>query len=342
MSQSLTATDTALLEKIADMKGGRADGAFNVRKDAGCAGRVNTKNVQITNKTDKPGIDVHFAPGCRETCHIPVIITQTGLRDTVYNDFYIGPEADVTIIAGCGIHNCGQDASEHDGVHTFYIGRGARVKYVEKHYGEGDGAGERIMNPETVAYLEEGAFLQMDTSQIAGIDSTRRNTKIVCGPGAEVVVTERLLTHGRQRADSDMEILLDGEDAKGRVISAVCAPDGGQRPVLRPRAVRLHHYGPGPHQQRAGDRRQQRGRPAHPRGRHRPHRRGPAFAAADPGPHGRGGGGAHPQGRPGLNGRGKAGPAAPDRTAPPYGDNRTAARFSSVFRYKWGSGCKAP
>ena len=225
MSQSLTATDTALLEKIADMKGGRADGAFNVRKDAGCAGRVNTKNVQITNKTDKPGIDVHFAPGCRETCHIPVIITQTGLRDMVYNDFYIGQGADVTIIAGCGIHNCGQDASEHDGVHTFYIGRGARVKYVEKHYGEGDGAGERIMNPETVAYLEEGAFLQMDTSQIAGIDSTRRNTKIVCGPGAEVVVTERLLTHGRQRADSDMEILLDGEDAKGRVISRSVAQD---------------------------------------------------------------------------------------------------------------------
>ena len=225
MSQSLTATDTALLEKIADMKGGRTDGAFNVRKDAGCAGRVNTKNVQITNKTDKPGIDVHFAPGCRETCHIPVIITQTGLRDTVYNDFYIGPEADVTIIAGCGIHNCGQDASEHDGIHTFYIGRGARVKYVEKHYGEGDGNGERIMNPETVAYLEEGAFLQMDTSQIAGIDSTRRNTKIVCGPGAEVVVTERLLTHGRQRADSDMEILLDGEDSKGRVISRSVAQD---------------------------------------------------------------------------------------------------------------------
>lgn len=225
MSQSLTATDTALLEKIADMKGGRADGAFNVRKDAGCAGRVNTKNVQITNKTDKPGIDVHFAPGCRETCHIPVIITQSGLQDTVYNDFYIGPEADVTIIAGCGIHNCGQDASEHDGIHTFYIGRGARVKYVEKHYGEGDGNGERIMNPETVAYLEEGAFLQMDTSQIAGIDSTRRNTKIVCGPGAEVVVTERLLTHGRQRADSDMEILLDGEDSKGRVISRSVAQD---------------------------------------------------------------------------------------------------------------------
>ena len=225
--------DTALLEVIAGMKNGKAEGAYNIRKDSGCADRVNTENVVITSKTDKPGIDITFAPGCKDTCHIPVIITESGLRETVYNDFYVGEGADVLIIAGCGIHNCGEDASEHDGIHAFHIGRNARVKYVEKHYGEGDGLGENIMNPTTIAYLEEGAFLQMETSQIAGIDSTRRETRVECGKGAEVVVTERLLTHGKQHADSDMTILLNGEDSKGRVISRSVAQDESVQ-VFRP------------------------------------------------------------------------------------------------------------
>ena len=221
----LSATDIALLEKIAEMEAGLAEGAVNIRKDSGCAERVSTEGIKIESKTDKAGIDIFIAPGCKETCHIPVIITESGLKDTVYNDFFVGEGADVTIIAGCGIHNCGSDASEHDGVHTFHIGKGARVKYVEKHYGEGDGLGENIMNPETIAYLEENAFLQMDTSQIAGIDSTDRKTTIVCGKGAEVVITERLLTHGKQLADSDMVIELNGEDSKGRVISRSVAQD---------------------------------------------------------------------------------------------------------------------
>ena len=229
----LNNVDTALLEVIAGMKNGKAEGAYNIRKDSGCADRVNTENVVITSKTDKPGIDITFAPGCKDTCHIPVIITESGLRETVYNDFYVGEGADVLIIAGCGIHNCGEDASEHDGIHAFHIGRNARVKYVEKHYGEGDGLGENIMNPTTIAYLEEGAFLQMETSQIAGIDSTRRETRVECGKGAEVVVTERLLTHGKQRADSDMTILLNGEDSKGRVISRSVAQDESVQ-VFRP------------------------------------------------------------------------------------------------------------
>jgi len=229
----LNSVDTALLEVIAGMKNGKAEGAYNIRKDSGCADRVNTENVVITSKTDKPGIDITFAPGCKDTCHIPVIITESGLRETVYNDFYVGEGADVLIIAGCGIHNCGEDASEHDGIHAFHIGRNARVKYVEKHYGEGDGLGENIMNPTTIAYLEEGAFLQMETSQIAGIDSTRRETRVECGKGAEVVVTERLLTHGRQHADSDMTIILNGEDSKGRVISRSVAQDESVQ-VFRP------------------------------------------------------------------------------------------------------------
>ena len=229
----LNSVDTALLEIIAGMKNGTTQGAYNIRKDSGCAGRVNTDMVTITSKEDKPGIDVTFAPGCKESCHIPVIITESGLKETVYNDFYVGEGADVLIIAGCGIHNCGEDASEHDGVHTFYIGKNARVKYVEKHYGEGDGNGERVMNPATVAYLEEGAVMQMEASQIGGIDSTHRETKVVCGKKAEVVITERLLTHGKQRADSDMAIVLDGEDSKGRVISRSVAQDESVQ-VFRP------------------------------------------------------------------------------------------------------------
>ena len=243
MSQ-LNKVDTDLLAVIAEMKDGKAPGAYNIRKDSGCADRVNTENVTITSKTDKPGIDVTFAPGCKESCHIPVIITESGLKETVYNDFYVGEGADVLIIAGCGIHNCGEDASEHDGVHTFYIGKNARVKYVEKHYGEGDGNGERVMNPATVAHLEEGAVMQMDASQIGGIDSTHRETRVICGKGAEVVITERLLTHGKQRADSDMSIILNGEDSKGRVISRSVAQDDSVqifRPVVEGNAKCFGH-----------------------------------------------------------------------------------------------------
>ena len=171
-----------------------------------------------------------------ETCHIPVIITKPGIQEMVYNDFYIGEGCDVDIVAGCGIHNCGDQESRHDGIHTFYVGKNSKIRYTEKHYGEGDGKGGRIMNPETVVYLEEGASIQMETVQIKGIDSTKRSTKIVCGKGAEAVVTERLLTHGEQTAESDMEIILDGEDSKGRVISRSVAQDRSEQ-VFYPRMV---------------------------------------------------------------------------------------------------------
>ena len=216
----LNNVDKALLEKIADMPEGKADGAYNIRKDCGCASRAVTENINIETKTDKPGINITVAPGTKgEKCYIPVIITESGVAETVYNDFFIGPDCDITIIAGCGIHNCGEEESRHDGVHTFYVGRGSRITYVEKHYGEGDGNGRKIMNPQTVVYLEEDAFLKMDTTQIKGVDSTKRDTKIVCGAGAETVITERLQTHGQQFAESNMEIILDGEDSRGRVIS---------------------------------------------------------------------------------------------------------------------------
>ena len=230
MSEKLTAVDESLLETIADMPGGKTTGAYNIRKDSGCARRATTENIDIRSKTDKPGIDIIIKPGTKnEVCHIPVIITKTGLSEMVYNDFYVGEGSDVTIIAGCGIHNCGGEDSRHDGVHTFYIGKGARVTYVEKHYGEGSGEGKNVMNPTTVAYLEEGAFMKMDTSQIKGIDSTKRETTIVCGKDAETVVTERLQTHGSQHAESNMEIVLDGDGSRGRVISRSVAQEDSQQ-----------------------------------------------------------------------------------------------------------------
>ena len=230
MSEKLTAVDAALLETIADMPGGEAKGAVNIRKDSGCASRSTTENIDIRTKEDKPGIDIIIKPGTKnETCHIPVIITKSGLSEMVYNDFFIGENADVTIIAGCGIHNCGDGESRHDGVHTFHIGKNARVTYVEKHYGEGGGTGKNVMNPTTIAYLEEGAFLKMDTAQIKGIDDTKRDTTIVCGKGAETVVTERLQTHGDQKAESNMEIVLDGDGSRGRVISRSVAQEKSQQ-----------------------------------------------------------------------------------------------------------------
>ena len=226
--------DIQLLREIADLER-TPQGAYNIRKNGQLESRSNSANITIESKSDKPGIDIHIAPGTKhESVHIPVIVTQTGLKDLVYNDFYIGEDCDVDIVAGCGIHNTGCETAEHDGIHTFYVGRNARVRYVEKHYGEGEGTGQRILNPQTVVYLEEGAFIQLDTTQIKGVDSTKRETKIVVGPHAETVVNEKLLTHGSQTAESDMEIILDGEDASGRVISRSVAQDSSQQ-VFYPR-----------------------------------------------------------------------------------------------------------
>ncbi len=227
--------DAELLKKIADMLG-KPVGAFNIRKDSMCDSRGNSENITISPREDgKEGIDVKVRPGTKgEACHIPVIITKTGLSETVYNDFYIGEDCEIDIVAGCGIHNCGERLSQHDGVHTFYIGKNSHVHYSEKHYGEGTGRGKRIMNPQTVVYLEEGASIQMDTAQIGGIDDTKRYTKFVCGAGAEAVITERLMTDGDQKATSEMDIILDGEDSKGRVISRSVAK-GNSSQLFYPR-----------------------------------------------------------------------------------------------------------
>ena len=182
----ITDIDAKLLEKIADLTG-KPVGAFNIRKDSGCEARQSTEHIEITPKTDKPGIDIRIKDGTKdEVCHIPVIISKSGLSEMVYNDFFVGDNCDVEIIAGCGIHNSGCDESRHDGVHTFYIGKNSRVHYAEKHYGEvTDGeTGKNVMNPQTIVYLGEGSTMQMDTVQIRGIDSTKRFTKFVCEAGS--------------------------------------------------------------------------------------------------------------------------------------------------------------
>lgn len=234
----ITEIDAKLLEKIADLTG-KPVGAVNIRKDSGCEARQSTEHITITGKEDKPGIDIRIKDGTRgEKCYIPVIISKTGLTEMVYNDFFVGDNCDVEIVAGCGIHNTGCDESRHDGVHTFYIGKNSRVRYAEKHYGENDPAqtGKNVMNPRTIVYLGEGSTMQMDTVQIRGIDSTRRYTKFVCQADSEVVVTERLLTHGNQSAQSEMEIELNGENARGRVISRSVAQDQSAQ-VFYPKMV---------------------------------------------------------------------------------------------------------
>ena len=191
----ITEIDASLLEKIADLTG-KPVGAFNIRKDSGCEARQSTEHIAIDPQPEgKSGIIIRIKDGTKgEQCHIPVIISKSGVTEMVYNDFYVGENCDVDIVAGCGIHNSGCNESRHDGVHTFYIGKNSHVRYSEKHYGEGDGSGTRVMNPTTIVYLDEGASIQMETVQIRGIDSTVRKTKIVCGKDAEAVITERLLT----------------------------------------------------------------------------------------------------------------------------------------------------
>jgi Fe-S cluster assembly scaffold protein SufB len=231
--------DKSLLEKIADLTGSTVD-ALNIRKDSGCAARQSTEHIEISSKTDgKEGIDIRIKDGTKgEKCYIPVIISKSGLSEMVYNDFYVGDDCDVEIVAGCGIHNSGCDESRHDGVHTFYIGKNSRVRYSEKHYGENDPGqtGQNVMNPKTEVFLGENSVIQMDTVQIRGIDSTRRETAFHCDAGSEVVVTERRLTHGKQVAQSDMVINLNGADAKGRVISRSVAQDESEQ-LFYPRMV---------------------------------------------------------------------------------------------------------
>ena len=214
-----------LLEQVADLHE-IPTGAYNIRANGGLAGRNTTANIDIITKEDKPGIDIIIKPGTKkESLHIPVLLTQSGIKESVYNDFLIGEDCDVTIIAGCGIHNGGAEGAEHSGIHSFVVGKNSKVKYVEKHYGSGEGTGERVMNPTTIIELKEGAYLEMDTVQIKGVDSTKRTTKATLGDNATLVIKEKIMTHGKQTAETDFEVNLDGENSGANVISRSVAKD---------------------------------------------------------------------------------------------------------------------
>ena len=211
--------DCKILKEIAELEK-TPQGAYNFRVNGTLDARQVTANIDIASKTDKPGIDITVKPGTKgESVHIPVVLSQTGLKDVVYNDFYIGENADVDIVAGCGIHNTGCETSQHDGIHVFHIGKNARVRYVERHYGEGPGTGENILNPRTEVYLEEGASITMEMTQIRGVDSTIRDTVVEVAAGGECIINEKLMTDGTQTAESNVEIILKGAGATGRVIS---------------------------------------------------------------------------------------------------------------------------
>ncbi len=218
-------TERELLKIIADMEG-TPDGAYNIRANGSLAERRVTENIDIRNKTDKPGIDIIIRAGTvGETVHIPVIIDQTGINDLVYNDFIIGDNADVTIMAGCGIHNCGSDESRHDGIHTFFVGKNAKVRYIERHYGDGDGTGGRNMNPTTIVHVDKGGYIEMETTQIKGIDNTERVTNAFVGEEGTLIIKEKLMTHGKQTAGSDFTVKLEGEGSSANVISRSVARD---------------------------------------------------------------------------------------------------------------------
>ncbi len=228
----MDAIQKSLLEQVAGLHD-VPEGAYNIRANGQKAGRNTTANIDIVTKTDKDGIDIIIRPGTKnESVHIPVVLSQSGLKDMVYNDFFIGEGSDVTIIAGCGIHNCGEQPSEHSGIHTFHVGKNARVRYVEKHYGEGDGSGENIMNPTTVVEVDEGGYMEMETTQIKGVDSTVRKTDAKLGPRATLIIREKVMTHGKQLAKSDFTVELDGEGCHTNVISRSVARDQSKQVFL--------------------------------------------------------------------------------------------------------------
>ncbi len=214
-----------LLEQVAGLHE-VPEGAYNIRANGQSIGRSTTANIDIVTKEDMQGIDIIIKPGTqKESIHIPVILSKSGLTEMVYNDFYVGDDCDITIIAGCGIHNGGDQDSRHDGIHSFYIGKNSHVKYVEKHYGSGDGNGERIMNPATVIELDEDSVMELETVQIKGVDSTKRTTTAKLGKGSKLTITERLMTHGSQTAESYFDVDLNGPDSSANLISRSVAKD---------------------------------------------------------------------------------------------------------------------
>ena len=228
----LNAIQKSLLKEVAELDA-LPVGAYNIRSNGQSAARNTTDEIDIVTKTDKPGIDIIIKPGTKKkSVHIPVIISESGLKENVYNDFFIGEDCDVTIIAGCGISNCGGEDSEHDGIHSFYVGKNSKVRYIERHYGEGTGRGKRLMNPTTVVELAEGASMDMQTSQIGGIDDTLRITNAVLGENATLLIHDKILTEGEQHAKAEMHVEMNGDGSNCDIISRGVAKENSLQEVV--------------------------------------------------------------------------------------------------------------
>ncbi len=228
---------TAKILKQIDESGFRQEGAFNLRHNGIALCHGDSEHVKIRKKEDKQGIDVYIDGDTHgEQVHIPVVVDASGMTDVVYNDFYIAEGANVSIVAGCGIHNSGCNESRHDGIHSFHVGKGANVRYEEKHYGEGEGSGAKVLNPVTNIYMEDDAVFTLDTVQIKGVDSTHRETNITLGKGAKLNVVEKLMTHDAQEAISNMEVQMNGEGSSAQIVSRSVAK-GTSRQVFHPKAV---------------------------------------------------------------------------------------------------------
>lgn len=232
MAKNMTAIEKNLLSEIMDLEI-VPEGAYNIRANGESADRHTTANIDIVTKTDKPGIDIIIKPGTKnERVDIPVLLTKTGLKDLVYNDFYIGEDADVLIVAGCGIHNAGDEQTAHDGIHSFHVGKNAKLKYVEKHYGEGEGTGEKVLNPTTEIEIAEGGYMEMESAQLGGVDSTVRVTRAKLADRATLVIGEKIMTHGKQTAVTDFSVDLDGENCGAHVVSRSVAKDESRQTFL--------------------------------------------------------------------------------------------------------------
>ncbi len=222
---ALDSIQKTLLEQVADLHE-IPEGAYSLRVDGQTFAKNSTEDIEIVKKTDKEGIDIYIKPGTKkQSLHIPVLLAKSGLKELVYNDFHIGADCDITIVAGCGIHNGGAHDSEHSGIHSFFVGENARVKYVEKHYGAGDGNGKNLMNPTTEIVMEKNSYMEMETAQIKGVDSTKRITRAKLADGATLITHEKIMTHGEQVAETYFEIDLDGADCGAHIVSRSVAKD---------------------------------------------------------------------------------------------------------------------
>lgn len=211
--------DKELLEEIADMHS-VPQGSFNIRKNGESIARNSTKDIEIIPKKDKSGIDIIVKEGVKnKSVHIPVIITVGNLNDLVYNDFYIGKDADVLIVAGCGIHNPTDQKSQHDGIHTFHLEENCKVKYIEKHLGVGNGQGDKVLNPTTVVEMKDGSDFEMETIQLGGVSYSNRNTNAFLGNDTKLVIKEKILTSDKQKAITTFNVVLKGKNSSVEVVS---------------------------------------------------------------------------------------------------------------------------